>query len=243
MFCDLVGSTQLAGQLDPEDLRHVMRAYQDATGAAIARFGGHVAQTLGRRPDGLFRIPGGTRGRCPEVGRCGTGNPVRYRGVEPSGLRLALVSLWPVVRVGIHTGLVVAGEVGHFDTRGAMAVIGETPNVAARLEALAQPNTVVISARTHRLVRTLFDFEDLGAHELKGVAAPVPLYWVMSTRTAESRFEAMHPTSLTPFVGRDEEIGLLKGRWDQARDGEGQAVLLCGRPASARAASPAPSAT
>jgi class 3 adenylate cyclase/predicted ATPase len=228
MFCDLVGSTQLSGQLDPEDLRDVMRAYQEATGAAIARFGGHVAQTLG---DGLMVYFGYPVAHEDDAQRSvGAGLEI-LSAIAALNKRLEVRSgIVVAVRVGIHTGLVVAGEVGHFDTRGKMAVIGETPNVAARVEALAKPNTVVISARTHRLVGTLFDFEDLGAHALKGVAAPVRLYQVTGSRTAESRFEAMHPAGLTPFVGRDEEIGLLKGRWGQARDGEGQVVLLCGEP-------------
>jgi tetratricopeptide (TPR) repeat protein len=134
------------------------------------------------------------------------------------------------VRVGIQTGLVVAGEVGGADTRGDMAVVGETPNIAARIEGLAAPGTVVVGDRTRRLVGDVFDFEDLGSHDLRGLSVPMILYRAKAERAADSRFEAMHPAGLTPFVGRDEEIGLLLSRWGAAKSGEGQVVLLEGEP-------------
>jgi len=228
MFCDLVGSTALSEQLDPEDLREVMRAYQDTSGAAIARFEGHVAQTLG---DGLMVYFGYPVAHEDDAQRAVWAGLDILAAIETLNRKLAAErDLEVAVRIGIHTGHVVAGEVGGIDTRGDMAVVGDTPNVAARVEAMAQTNTVVVSGRTHRLVETLFDFEELGAHNLKGVAVPVPLYRVRDARKASSRFEVMHPSGLTPFVGRDEEIGLLNGRWGQARDGEGQVVLLCGEP-------------
>jgi class 3 adenylate cyclase len=228
MFCDLVGSTALAEKLDPEDLRDVMRAYQDASGVAIARFGGHVAQTLG---DGLMVYFGYPIAHEDDAHRAVSAGIAILSEIEKLNSEVAAKQgIEIAVRIGIHTGPVVAGEVGGIDTRGDMAVIGETPNVAARVEAHAKPNTVVVSARTHRLVSTLFDFDDLGEHRLKGVGTPIRLFSVTGTRPAESRFEAMHPAGLTPFVGRDEEIGLLMGRWDQARDSEGQVALLCGEP-------------
>ena len=123
------------------------------------------------------------------------------------------------VRIGVHTGLVVAGELGGHDTRADMAIVGETPNVAARLQALAEPNTVVIGARTRQLAGDVFEYQDLGARPLKGVPEPMVLYQVGTERAAESRFEATHRGGLTPFVGREEEIGLLMGRWLDAAEG------------------------
>ena len=124
----------------------------------------------------------------------------------------------------------VAGEVGGADTRGSMAVVGETPNIAARIEHTATPGTVVVGERTRRLVGDVFDFEDLGPHDLRGLSLPIDLFRAKAERPANSRFEAMHPAGLTPFVGRDEEIGLLLGRWKLAKGGEGQVVLLEGEP-------------
>ena len=133
------------------------------------------------------------------------------------------------VRIGIHTGPVVVGEMGGGGRHENLA-LGETPNIAARLEGLAQPNTAVISPVTAQLVQRSFVLEELGAHELKGLSAPMTLYRARTERAADSRFEAMHPAGLTPFVGRDEEIGLLLGRWGAAKGSEGQVVLLEGEP-------------
>ena len=228
MFCDLVGSTALSERLDPEDLRDVMRAYQDATGTAITRFGGHIAQTLG---DGLMVYFGYPTAHEEDAQRAvAAGLNILSAMTSLNDEMASKIDVTLAVRVGIHTGMVVAGEVGEYDTRGELAVVGDTPNIAARVEALAERNTVVVSERTHRLVEPLFTFEPLGEQMLRGVEAPVALYRVSGARAAESRFEAMHPKGLTPLVGRDEEIGLLKGRWAQARDGEGQVILLCGEP-------------
>jgi hypothetical protein len=134
------------------------------------------------------------------------------------------------VRVGIHTGLVVAGEMGAGATREELAIVGETPNIAARLQALASPNCVVISSSSHRLIGALFTYEDLGKRQLKGVANPIHVWQVTGEHSIESRFEAMHAADLVPFVGREPELELLLRRWEQAKGGEGQVVLLCGEP-------------
>ena len=228
MFCDLVGSTALSGKLDPEDLREVMRAYQDTCAKAIDRYDGHIAQTLG---DGLMVYFGYPVAHEDDAQRAVRAGLDIVRAI--SELSAHLESQQGVlidVRIGIHTGLVVAGEVGGADTRGDMAVVGETPNIAARIESLAEPGSVVVGNRTRRLIGDVFEFTALGPHELKGLSAPMELFQARAERAADSRFEAMHPEGLTPFVGRDEEINLLLGRWRAAKAGEGQVVTLEGEP-------------
>jgi hypothetical protein len=132
------------------------------------------------------------------------------------------------VRIGIHTGLVVAGEMGSGEYREQLAIVGETPNIAARLQEIAEPNTVVISAATHRLVEGYFTYRDLGAQSLKGISAPVSVYQVLSESGIQSRFEIAIASGLTPMVGREQELGLLLERWEQAKQGAGQVVLLSG---------------
>ena len=228
MFCDLVGSTALSEKLDPEDLREVMRAYQDACAGAIGRFGGHIAQTLG---DGLMVYFGYPVAHEDDAQRAVRAGLDIVTAVKDLSARLEESQGVVVdVRVGIHTGLVVAGDIGGADTRGSMAVVGETPNIAARIEQKATPGTVVVGERTRRMVGEVFDFEDLGTHDLKGLSVPMDLFRAKAERSADSRFEAMHPAGLTPFVGRDEEIGLLLGRWKLVKGGEGQVVLLEGEP-------------
>lgn len=228
MFCDLVGSTALSERLDPEDLREVMRAYQDACAGAIKRFEGHIAQTLG---DGLMVYFGYPLAHEDDAQRAVRAGLDVVRAVKEVSARLEESQGVVVdVRVGIHTGLVVAGEIGGADTRGGMAIVGDTPNIAARIEHTATPGTVLVSDRTRRLVGDVFDFEDLGPHDLRGLSLPMDLFRAKAERRADSRFEAMHPAGLTPFVGRDEEIGLLLGRWRLAKGGDGQVVLLEGEP-------------
>ena len=228
MFCDLADSTKLSSQLDPEDLREVIRAYQQTSAGVIQRFDGYIAQYLG---DGLlvyFGFPQAHEDDAQRAVRAGLGileaietlNPRLERG---QGIRLA-------VRVGIHTGPVVVGEMGGGGRHEQLA-LGETPNIAARLEGLAAPNRVVVSERTRRLVGGVFDLEALGVHALKGVSMPMHVYGVRRESATESRFEAATVTGLTPLVGRDEEIGLLLRRWEQAKEGEGQVVLLAGEAA------------
>ncbi len=228
MFCDLVGSTELSQKLDPEDLREVLRVYQDTCAEVIRRFDGHVAQTLG---DGLMVYFGYPRAHEDDAQRAIRAGLEIVETIRDLSRRLEAPLAVPVaVRIGAYTGLVVAGEVSASDTRGDMAVVGETPNIAARLQALAEPNTLVVGERTHRLAGAVFAYEELGPHRLKGVAEPMRLFRVLHEQRAESRFEATHRATLTPLVGLEEEIGLLLSRWEQATAGDGQVVLLSGEP-------------
>jgi class 3 adenylate cyclase len=225
MFCDLVDSTRLSGQIDPEDLREVVRAYQRACAEVIQRFDGYIAQHLG---DGLlvyFGYPQAHENDAQHAVRAGLGivgamTTLNTYLEQRHGVRVA-------VRLGIHTGLVVVGEVGS-GSRHENLALGETPNIAARLQGLAAPDTVVISADTFRLVQGYFTSEHLGAHTLRGVAAPVPVYRILGESGVQSRLEAVAPTRLTPLVGREEEVALLQRRWEQAATGMGQVVLLSG---------------
>jgi class 3 adenylate cyclase len=225
LFCDLVDSTVLASQLDPEEWREVVRAYQDTCAKVIARYEGHIAQYLG---DGLlvyFGYPQAHEDDAQRAVRAGLGM------VEAMGQLNALLSqehgVRLDVRLGIHTGLVVVGKVGGGPRQEQLA-LGETPNVAARLQGLAAPKTLVISATTYRLLGGFFACQSLGPHLLKGFAQPLEVYQVLSERTARTRLEAAGRTGLTPLVGREPEVALLRERWAQVKDGFGQVVLLSG---------------
>jgi class 3 adenylate cyclase/predicted ATPase len=225
LFCDLVDSTPLASQLDPEDLREVVRAYQDACAKVIARFDGHIAQYLG---DGLlvyFGYPLAHEDDAQRAVRAGLGmiealGQLNSRLEGERGVQLA-------VRLGVHTGLVVVGDVGG-GTRQEQLALGETPNLAARLQGLAAPNTLVISAATFQLLGGFFACQSLGTPRLKGIAQPLEVYQVLSESTARSRLDAAGSTGLTPLVGREQEVMLLRERWAQVKDGFGQVVLLSG---------------
>jgi predicted ATPase/class 3 adenylate cyclase len=225
LFCDLVDSTVLAGQLDPEDLREVVRAYQEACAKVIARFDGHIAQYLG---DGLlvyFGYPLAHEDDAQRAVRAGLGmiealGQLTTRLEQAQGVHLA-------ARLGIHTGLVVVGEVGG-GTRQEQLALGETPNLAARLQGLAAPNTLVISAATFQLLGGFFACQLLGTPPLKGLAQPLAVYRVLYESMARSRLEAVGSTGWTPLVGREQEIGVLRERWAQVKDGLGQVVLLSG---------------
>jgi predicted ATPase/class 3 adenylate cyclase len=225
LFCDLVGSTTLSGQLDPEDLRAVVRAYQETAAGVIQRYEGHIAQYLG---DGLLVYFGYPQAHEDDAQRA------VHTGVELveaiAGLNMRLEASYGVqlaVRLGIHTGPVVIGDIGSGGRHEQLA-LGETPNIAARLEGLAAPNTVVISPVTARLVRQTFVLEDLGASALKGVAEPLTVWRVLG-RHAPSQHDDEATPDRTPFlVGRDEELGLLRRRWEQSKEGLGQVVLLSG---------------
>jgi TOMM system kinase/cyclase fusion protein len=225
LFCDLVDSTALASQLDPEELREVVRAYQEVCAKVIARYEGHIAQYLG---DGLlvyFGYPRAHEDDAQRAVRAGLGiveavGQLNIRLKQDRGVELA-------VRLGVHTGLVVVGDVGGGPRQEQLA-LGETPNLAARLQGLAAPNTLVISAATFQLLGGFFACQSIGPHRLKGFAQPLAVYQVLSERTARSRLEAAGSTGLTPLVGREQEIGLLRERWAQVRDGVGQVVLLSG---------------
>jgi class 3 adenylate cyclase/predicted ATPase len=225
LFCDLVGSTLLSRQLDPEDYRAAVRAYQAACAPVIERFDGHIAQYLG---DGLlvyFGYPLAHEDDAQRAVRAGLAmveamGALTTRLEQQQGVRLAF-------RVGIHTGPVVVGEMGAGRRREQLA-LGETPNVAARLESLAAPNTVVISAAVHHLVQGYFICDALGAPALKGVDTPLQVYRVVGESGAQSRLDVPSPRGLTPLVGREAEVTLLLDRWAQVKDGLGQVVLLSG---------------
>ena len=225
LFCDLADSTRLAGQLDPEDLREVVLAYQATCVEMIQRFDGYVAQYLG---DGLlvyFGYPQAHEDDAQRAVRASLGildamGTLNTRLERAKGMRLA-------VRIGIHTGPVVVGTMGSGGRHEQLA-LGETPNLAARLQSLAAPDTVAISETTHRLVQGYFRCNDLGSPSLKGVETPLRVYRVVAESAAQSRLDVAGPTGLTPLVGRDHEVGLLRERWVQSRDGLGQVVLLSG---------------
>ena len=226
LFCDLVGSTALSTRLDPEDLRELIRRYHDACAVVIARYGGHLAKLLGDGVLAHFGHPQAHEDDAERAVRTGLELVGAVAGLAaPGGPALR-------ARIGIATGPVVVGDTsgGEGGARERDAV-GETPNLAARLQALAEPGTVVVGAGTRRLVAGLFDLAELGARELKGFAAPVPTWRVLGPSRAAGRFEAREAASgLTPLVGRAPELALLLDRWGRARDGEGQLVLLGGEP-------------
>jgi TOMM system kinase/cyclase fusion protein len=225
LFCDLVDSTVLASQLDPEEWREVVRAYQETCAKVIARYEGHIAQSLG---DGLlvyFGYPQAHEDDAQRAVRAGLGMVEAIGQLNTRLGRERDVQL--AMRLGIHTGLVVVGDVGG-GTRQEQLALGETPNLAARLQGMAAPNTVVISAATLPLLGGFFACQSLGPHLLKGFPQPIEVYQVLYESMARSRLEAAGSTSLTPLVGREQEVGLLRERWAQVMDGRGQVVLLSG---------------
>ena len=220
MFCDLVGSTALSGRMDPEDLREVISAYQKCVAETAQRFGGFVAKYMG---DGVLVYFG-----YPQAHEDDADRSVRA-GLEVIQAVGGLKSSVPLrTRVGIGTGVVVVGDLigsGESQERG---IVGDTPNVAARLQGIAEPNTVVIAESTRKLLGNLFDVEDLGPQDLKGIGGAVRAWAVLRPASVESRFEALHASGLTELVGREEELDLLLRRWTKAKTGEGQVVLLSG---------------
>jgi class 3 adenylate cyclase/predicted ATPase len=225
LFCDLVDSTALSSQLDQEELREVVRAYQDTCAKVIARFDGHIAQYLG---DGLLVYFGYPRAHEDDAQRAVRAGLGIVEAMVQLNTRLAQERGVPLaVRLGIHTGLVVVGDVGG-GTRQEQLALGETPNLAARLQGIAAPNTLVISAVTFQLLGGFFTCQPLGTPPLKGLAQPLVVYRVLYESMARSRLEAMGSTGWTPLVGREQEVGLLVERWAQVKEGVGQVVLLSG---------------
>ena len=220
MFSDLVGSTALSARMDPEDLREVISAYQKCVAETVRRFGGFAAKYMG---DGVLVYFG-----YPQAHEDDAERAVRA-GLELIGAVSSIKSNASLqTRVGIATGLVVVGDLvgsGEAQERG---IVGETPNLAARLQGIAEPNTVVIAEATRKLLGNLFELEDLGAKDLKGIAGPVRTWAALRASSAEGRFEALHATGLTALVGREEELELLLRRWSQGKTSEGQVVLLSG---------------
>jgi len=221
MFCDLVGSTALASRLDPEDLQEVLRCYRVAVAEVVAGFGGYVAKYMGDGVLAYFGYPQAHEHDAEQAVRAGLALIDRVGRLEGNATALAS-------RVGIATGLVVVGDLigsGEAQERG---VVGETPNLAFRLQEMAPANAVLIAESTRRLVGDLFDYRDLGAITVKGLTEAVLAARVLRESTVESRFEALRLATLSPLVGRDEEVQLLLRRWAQAKDSEGQLVLISG---------------
>jgi class 3 adenylate cyclase len=220
MFSDLVGSTALSARMDPEDLREVISAYQKCVAETVQRFDGFVAKYMG---DGVLVYFG-----YPQAHEDDAERAVRA-GLDLIQAVSSLKSSDPLQpRVGIATGLVVVGDLVGSGEAQERSIVGETPNLAARLQAIAEPNAVVIAESTRKLLGSLFDLEDLGAQDLKGLGAPAKAWAVLRSSSVESRFEAMHASGLTELVGREEELEILLRRWTKARSGEGQVVLLSG---------------
>jgi class 3 adenylate cyclase len=220
MFSDLVGSTALSARMDPEDLREVISAYQKCVTEIVQRFGGFVAKYMG---DGLLIYFGYPQAHEDDAERAVRAGLELIAAVTALKTRASLQT-----RVGIATGLVVVGDLvgsGEAQERG---IVGETPNLAARLQGIAEPNTVVIAESTRKLLGNLFELRDLGTREVKGISEPVRAWTAVRPSTVESRFEALHASGLTALVGRQEELELLLRRWSRAKTGEGQVVLLSG---------------
>lgn len=222
VFVDLVGSTALSSQLDPEDMSEVLLAYRNAVSEAIARFGGHVAKYMG---DGVLAYFGWPASHEHEAERAVQAALAVAAAVASLDTR-APESL--AARVGIATGPVVVGDLVGTEEARERSVVGNTPNLAARLQGLADPGAVIVADATRRLLGDLFTYRDLGPLRLKGFTDPVTAYQVLGEGTAENRFEAMHGAGLAPLFGRDHELALLLSRWELAAGREGQVVLLSG---------------
>ena len=224
MFVDLVGSTELSARLDPEDMGEVIRAYQERCGQVVSRWDGHVAKYMGDGVLAYFGWPQAHEDDAERGVRAGLDLAKEVGGLTATdGASLG-------ARIGIATGLVMVGDRVGEGAAQEERVIGETPNLAARLQGLAVPGTVVIAEGTRRLLGGLFEYADLGAQDLKGFADSIQAWRVVGESRAESRFEALHGQQLTALVGREHEIGLLVDRWERSKDGEGQVVLLSGEP-------------
>jgi class 3 adenylate cyclase len=206
MFVDLVGSTALTAALDPEEMGAAIRLYQNAVAGETVRFEGHIAKFMGDGVLAYFGWPQAHEDDAERAVRAGLAVVRTVGGLEAGGPRLA-------ARIGIATGLVV---------------VGETPNLAARLQALAAPGSVVISPATRRLVGSLFELTDLGPTQIKGFAEPVAAFRVQGEGSADGRFEALHGQRLTPLIGREHELAMLLERWSWAKDGDGQVVMIAG---------------
>jgi class 3 adenylate cyclase len=222
MFSDLVGSTALSARMDPEDLREIISAYQKCVAETVQRLGGFVAKYMG---DGVLVYFG-----YPQAHEDDAERAVRA-GLELVAALGALKTHAPLqTRVGIATGLVVVGDLIGSGASQEQAIVGETPNLAARLQGVAEPNTVVIAENTRKLLGNLFELEDLGTKDLKGISGTVKAWVALRPASVEGRFEALHASGLTALVGREEELEILLRRWSRATSREGQVVLLSGEP-------------
>jgi class 3 adenylate cyclase/predicted ATPase len=220
MFSDLVGSTALSAYMDPEDLREIISAYQQCAVEAVRRFDGFVARYMG---DGVLVYFGYPQAHEDDAERAIRAGLELITAVTALKTRAFLQT-----RVGMATGLVVVGELIGSGASQERGVVGETPNLAARLQGIAEPNTVVICNSTRRLLGNLFELEDLGPRVIKGIDRPTRAWAVLQASSVASRFEALHPMGLTALVGRKEELELLQRCWFKATGNEGQVVLLSG---------------
>jgi len=222
LFCDMVGSTALSGTVDPELLGALIRRYQDAVAGAIGRFGGFVAKFMGDGVLAYFGFPRAFEDAAERAVSAAINVLAEVAGIElPDGTRVQ-------ARVGIATGLVVVGEIVGSGTAQERTIVGETPNLAARLQALATPDTILVSEATQNLLGGLFELESTGEHELKGFARPVSVWRVVAEAAVESRFAASRAGRDLPMIGRAHEMGLMLDRWHLARGGEGQIVTVIG---------------
>jgi class 3 adenylate cyclase len=222
MFSDLVDSTALSARMDPEDLREVISGYQKCVAESVQRCGGFVAKYMGDGVLVYFGYPQAHEDDAERAVRAGLELVAAVKGLKSNAGPLQ-------ARVGIATGLVVVGDLIGKGSAQEQAVVGETPNLAARLQGIAELNTVVIAESTRKLLGNLFELHDLGAKEVKGIAEPVRAWAALRPSSVESRFEALRSATI-PLVGREEEMDLLLRRWEQAKRGDGQVVLICGEP-------------
>ena len=220
MFCDLVGSTALSTQLDPEEMSNILGAFQKACVSAVTGFGGSVAKYMGDGALVYFGYPEAHEDDAERAVRAGLALIDAMAAMQLS------VPVRPQVRVGIATGLVVVGELIGEGSAQERVAVGETLNLAARIQAVASPDSVVVSELTRRLAGAAFDYEELGLHELKGIPDAARLWRVAGESAARGRFDSRVVGGLTPLVGRAEEIALLRRRWDHAKDGDGQLILI-----------------
>src|SRR4030095_8425658 len=222
LFSDLVGSTDMSARLDPEEFREVMVDYHRATAEAITRFGGYVAKYLG---DGVMAYFGWPQAHDNDAERAARAGLAILDGIAALNDRDAKSDRPTLsVRVGIDTGNVVIGKGGGSESE----IFGDAANIAARVQSAADPGAVIVTSAVNRLVSGLFVVEERGAHQLKGIAAPVELYRIVRLSSVRNRLAASIVHGLTPFVGRDDETRLLWSRWERARDGEGQVLLIVG---------------
>jgi class 3 adenylate cyclase/tetratricopeptide (TPR) repeat protein len=222
MFCDLVGSTQLSEALDPEDLQKLIDAYRAECNKAINRYDGEVARYLG---DGVMAFFGWPRAHEDDAARAVHAALEIVSNVSQISGPTTLAC-----RIGICSGPVIVGEIANSTNSWSMDAVGETPNIAARLQTLAKPQSVVVSESTRRLVPAIFDLQDLGLQKLRGITEPVRVFQVNAAKNTASRFEARHAESLTPLAGRSSELSLLLDRWTKVKEGDGQAIMLSGIP-------------
>jgi class 3 adenylate cyclase/nucleoside-triphosphatase THEP1 len=224
LLCDLVGSTALSARLDPEDLRRILRNFQRCCGDAIRRYEGHIARFMGDGVLAYFGFP-----TAHEDNAEGAVKAALDIVDSVAGLVLPIAEKLEV-RIGIASGLVVVGDLTGEGPAREFALVGDAPNLAARLQALAAPNQILVAPRTHHLLGKLFEFADLGDHDIKGFERPIHAWRVLAPSSASSRFEARQSSHLTPLIGRQAELGLLQKQYSKAKHGKGQVVLVSGEP-------------